>query len=375
MKSLANTQLDAGIIDWPVYMRQALVLAVNVITTTPNPRVGCVLLNDKTVVGEGWHVAPGEAHAEVMALRSAGSKASGSTAFVSLEPCAHHGRTGPCANALIEAGVNRVVLAAIDPNPEVSGQGVDLLEAAGIEVIHLLDFEAEARAINPGYFKRRECGRPYVRCKLAMSLDGRTALANGVSKWITGPEARADVQRLRAGSSAILTGVNTVLADNPLLNVRTTEPGLTISTQPLRVILDSTMRTPGTSRIFSGDGLVKIFTLEEADVANDLGDNVEIRRVKSSSQRVNLLSVLESLAADYSCNEVLIEAGSTLSGAFINAELVDELIVYIAPKLLGNDAKALLDISGLQSMSESINFIVSALSQIGEDIRVTLRPA
>jgi len=209
MKKISNNELDESILNWPIYMQRALDLACNVLNTTPNPRVGCVLVKGDRVVGEGWHVAAGEDHAEIMALKQAGANAESALAFVSLEPCAHVGRTGPCSSALIEAGVSKVIVASIDPNPEVAGQGVSNLLDAGIEVIQLVDFDQVARQINPGYFKRRESGLPFVRCKLAMSLDGRTALANGESKWITGPAARADVQRLRAESSAIITGIET----------------------------------------------------------------------------------------------------------------------------------------------------------------------
>ncbi|MCH7817229.1 MAG: bifunctional diaminohydroxyphosphoribosylaminopyrimidine deaminase/5-amino-6-(5-phosphoribosylamino)uracil reductase RibD [Proteobacteria bacterium] len=384
MKSLCNNQLETAVIDWPVYMKRALELACNVITATPNPRVGCVIVKEKTIVGEGWHVAAGQPHAEAMALQVADDRASDATAFVSLEPCAHRGRTGPCVEALIAAEIKNVVVAAVDPNPSVSGKGVDLLESAGIQVFHLVDFEDAARAINRGYFKRREAGIPFVRCKLAMSLDGRTALANGESKWITGSAARSDVQKLRASSSAIITGIETVLLDDPSMNVRIDElelsdealenNRLSLAQQPLRVILDSKLRTPGSAKILAGNGFVKIYTTAEFETEKSLARNVEILKAKDSPQRVNLRSVLESLASDFACNEVLVEAGSTLSGAFIESGLVDELIIYIAPRLLGNDAKGLLNISGLQSISESIRFEIKDLCKLGTDIRVTLIP-
>lgn len=384
MKTFSNNELDADIIDWPVYMQRAFDLACNVISASPNPRVGCVLVKEKLIVGEGWHIAAGQAHAEVMALQHAGDQAESAIAFVSLEPCAHTCRTGPCTTALIQAGVSKVVIAGIDPNPLVSGEGVAKLIAAGIEVFHLADFESAARAINPGYFKLKETGLPYVRCKMAMSLDGRTALANGESKWITGDLARSDVQYLRASSSAIITGVETVLADDPSLNVRSNELGfskaqlernrLALVEQPLRVILDSKLRTPDTAKSLTGEGSVKIFTAQETPGNEGLGSNVQVLVAKHSGQRVNLRSVLESLASDFACSEVLLEAGATLSGAFIQAELVDELIIYIAPMLLGSDARALLNISGLQSLSDSINLDVVDLRKVGKDIRVTARP-
>ena len=383
MKSLSNSNLDATIIDWPVHMQRAIDLAENVWTTTPNPRVGCVLAKDGEVVGEGWHSAAGQAHAEIAALHHAGEKASAATAFVSLEPCAHTGRTGPCSEALIHAGVARVVIATLDPNPEVAGKGVWQLEQAGIEVSLLVDFDRQARAVNRGYFQRREQGLPYVSLKLAMSLDGRTALANGESKWITSAAARSDVQRLRASVSAVITGINTVLTDDPSLNVRREDLAENydvfqaksggLNRQPLRVILDSQLRTPGTARIVTSEGEVKIYTRDARLAEKNLASNVEIVGVASSAGGVNLRSVLESLASDFACNDVLIEAGPTLSGAFITAGLVDELVVYIAPKILGSDAKPLLQLTGLQALADSIEFTIDELARVGDDIRVTLK--
>lgn len=384
MKKIRNDELEPAILDWPVYMQRAIDLAGNSINTSPNPRVGCVLVSDSKIVGEGWHIAAGEAHAEVMALVQAGARAKSSVAFVSLEPCSHIGRTGPCSDALIEANVAIVVIASIDPNPAVAGQGVDKLLAAGIEVVQLIDFDLAARGLNPGYFKRREEGRPYVRCKLAMSLDGRTALVNGESKWISGPQSRSDVQRLRAACSAVLTGIETVLADDPSLNVRLEElkldpeelalNQLALSRQPLRVILDSQFRTPETAKILEAPGEVKIFGVEALDSAKTPTANVEYRQFEARGKRVNLHSMLESLASDFACTEVLVEAGATLSTAFIEAGLVDELILYIAPKLLGSDARSLLNITGIQSMSDCLNFEITDLRQIDSDIRVTLKP-
>lgn len=385
MKKIRNDQLDPEIIDWPVYMRRAIDLAGNAINTASNPKVGCVLVTDQEIVGEGWHVAVGEDHAEIMALKQAGDRAKSSIAFVSLEPCSHTGRTGPCSDALIKAGVSQVVIASIDPNPEVAGSGVAKLLAAGIAVTQLTDFDPLSRAVTPGYFKRREQGIPYVRCKLAMSLDGRTALANGESKWISGQQSRADVQRLRAASGAVITGIETVLADDPSLNVRIEELNLhqedldrnqlSLSRQPLRVILDSQLRTPDTAKILSLPGAVKIFSTGSLGAAKTPAPNVEYLQVAASGKRVNLHSVLESLASDFECTEVLVEAGATLSTAFVQAGLVDELIVYIAPKLLGSDARSLLNIVGIESMSDSLNFEITDLRQIDRDIRVVLKPA
>tara|TARA_B110000858_G_scaffold198192_1_gene263124 strand:+ start:568 stop:1734 length:1167 start_codon:yes stop_codon:yes gene_type:complete len=385
MKKISNDQLEPEIIDWPVYMRRAIDLAGNSINTGSNPKVGCVLVTNQEIVGEGWHVAVGEDHAEIMALKQAGARAKSSIAFVSLEPCSHTGRTGPCSDALIKAGVSQVVIASIDPNPEVAGSGVEKLIAAGIAVTQLSDFESLSRAVTPGYFKRREQGIPYVRCKLAMSLDGRTALANGESKWISGRKSRADVQRLRAASGAVITGIETVLADDPSLNVRIDELNLhqeeldrnqlSLSRQPLRVILDSQLRTPDAAKILSLPGAVKIFSAGPLGAAKNPASNVEYLQAAASGKRVNLHSVLESLASDFECTEVLLEAGATLSTAFIQAGLVDELIVYIAPKLLGSDARSLLNIVGIESMSDSLDFEITDLRQIDRDIRVVLKPA
>jgi len=384
MKKIRNDELEPEFIDWPVYMRRAIDLARQAINTSSNPRVGCVLVTNQEIVGEGWHIAIGEDHAEIMALKQAGDRSASSIAFVSLEPCSHTGRTGPCSDALIHAGVSQVVIASIDPNPAVAGSGVEKLVAAGIPVTQLIDFDSLARAATPGYFKRREQGIPYVRCKLAMSLDGRTALANGQSKWISGPASRSDVQRLRAASGAVITGIETVLADDPSLNVRISDLNLhpeelarnelSLSTQPLRVILDSRLRTPDTAKILTLPGEVKVFSIEPPAPDKNRASNVTYRQVAASGKRVSLHSVLDSLAADFACAEVLVEAGPTLSTAFIKAGLVDELIVYIAPKLLGSDARSLLNIAGIESMSDSLNFVITDLRQIDRDIRVVLKP-
>jgi len=384
MKKIRNDELEPEFIDWPVYMRRAIDLARQAINTSSNPRVGCVLVTNQEIVGEGWHIAIGEDHAEIMALKQAGDRSASSIAFVSLEPCSHTGRTGPCSDALIHAGVSQVVIASIDPNPAVAGSGVEKLVAAGIPVTQLIDFDSLARAATPGYFKRREQGIPYVRCKLAMSLDGRTALANGRSKWISGPASRSDVQRLRAASGAVITGIETVLADDPSLNVRISDLNLhpeelarnelSLSTQPLRVILDSRLRTPDTAKILTLPGEVKVFSIEPPAPDKNRASNVTYRQVAASGKRVSLHSVLDSLAADFACAEVLVEAGPTLSTAFIKAGLVDELIVYIAPKLLGSDARSLLNIAGIESMSDSLNFVITDLRQIDRDIRVVLKP-
>lgn len=384
MQHKHNTELDAAFLDWPVHMQRALDLADSVLTAAPNPRVGCVLVHDGQVISEGWHSAAGADHAEVMALTNAGRDPRGATAFVSLEPCAHHGKTGPCSDALIAAGIARVVIPMQDPNPEVAGKGIAKMEEAGIEVIMLPDFETAARRLNPGFFHRIEQGRPLVRMKLAMSLDGRTALANGASKWITDAASRSDVQRLRAASSAVLTGVGTVLADDPSLNVRRDELGLSeaqllsnelnLQEPPLRIVLDSRRRMPATAKLLGLDGQVVVYSTASAENSELLdSENVDLR-LAGSGDRVDLQTVLESLAADYQCNDVLIEAGPTLCGAFLQSKLVDELVVYIAPKLLGSDAKPLLDLVGITQMSAAPEFQIVETQQLDNDVKLVLKP-
>jgi len=392
MQTLRNTELDALQTAWPQHMQRAIQLAASVFSAAPNPRVGCVIVGGNaeagdSVLGEGWHQGAGLPHAEPVAIANAIRLAAGSTAFVTLEPCCHTGRTGPCSSALIEAGVSRVVIASKDPNPKVSGGGIAALEAAGVEVFFLQDFEDGARRLNRGFFSRLERRRPFVRCKLAMSLDGRTALANGESKWITGAEARSDVQRLRAECDAIVTGIETVLADDPAMTLRQAELGLNaqqlvwnelrLSNPPLRVVLDSRGRLSETAKIVSEPGRCIAYRLDGANSSVEASSPIAVRLAPNSGEsvsRVSLLSVLESLAELDECNEVLVEAGATLSGSFIEAGLVDELIVFIAPKLLGSDGRPLLGMSGLNELSDAIEFKVESLEQVGADIKVTLRP-
>ena len=392
MQTLRNTELDALQTAWPQHMQRAIQLAASVFSAAPNPRVGCVIVGGNaeagdSVLGEGWHQGAGLPHAEPIAIANAIRLAAGSTAFVTLEPCCHTGRTGPCSSALIEAGVSRVVIASKDPNPKVSGGGIAALEAAGVEVFFLQDFEDGARRLNRGFFSRLERRRPFVRCKLAMSLDGRTALANGESKWITGAEARSDVQRLRAECDAIVTGIETVLADDPAMTLRQAELGLNaqqlvwnelrLSNPPLRVVLDSRGRLSEAAKIVTEPGRCIAYRLHGANSFAEASSSVEARLAPNTGEspsRVDLLSVLESLAELDECNEVLVEAGATLSGSFIEAGLVDELIIYIAPKLLGSDGRPLLGMSGLNELSDAIEFKVDSLEQVGADIKVTLRP-
>lgn len=368
--------------DDPRYMARAIELARRgLYTTHPNPRVGCVLVRDGAVVGEGWHQRAGEPHAERLALADAGGNARGATAYVSLEPCSHHGRTPPCADGLIEAGVARVVAAMEDPNPLVAGQGMARLAAAGMETtIGVL--EAEAAALNPGFIKRMTSGRPYVRCKLAMSLDGRTAMANGDSKWITGEDARRDVQRLRARSEAIVTGIGTVLADDPSMNVRLAAadlPGMAPDDsihQPLRVVLDSRLRMPPTARMLSLPGRTLVLTVaEDLDHGVALAEaGAEVLSLPGGVDALDLGAVLDELGRR-EINEVLIEAGPTLAGAALAAGVVDELVVYMAPHLMGDTGRGLFHLPGLEHMADRVPLTITDIRAVGGDWRITARPA
>ncbi len=349
-------------------MARALQLAARgLCTTTPNPRVGCVIVKDGAVIGEGWHQRTGEPHAEAHALAAAGAAARGATAYVSLEPCSHHGRTPPCSEALIRAGVARVVAAMRDPNPVVAGAGIGMLTLAGIQAeVGLL--EADARALNPGFVSRMSRGRPWVRLKTAATLDGRTALANGQSQWITGAAARADVQRLRARACAILTGSGTVLADDPRMNVRDFD----IGRQPLRVVVDSTLRTPAGAAL-----LPALVACHHADAARRAaldGAGAEIVELPGADGRVDLAALLATLA-QRDINEVHVEAGAALNGALLAAGLVDEWIAYVAPMTLGDGARGLFAHPPLTALADAARFRLADVRQIGGDLRLTLRPA
>jgi diaminohydroxyphosphoribosylaminopyrimidine deaminase/5-amino-6-(5-phosphoribosylamino)uracil reductase len=349
-----------------VWMAQALQLAERgLYTTTPNPRVGCVVVKDGNLSGEGWHERAGEAHAEVHALREAGTAAKRATAYVTLEPCSHHGRTPPCADALIAAGIARVVVAMQDPNPQVSGQGIARLRAAGIEVECGL-MEASASALNAGFVSRMSRGRPLVRSKIAMSLDGRTALSNGVSQWITGAEARRDGHHWRARSCAVLTGIGTVLADDAQLSVREVQT----TRQPLRVVLDSTLKIPLTARILQG-GNVLIYTAardtQKIAALETAGAKVEV--MAATNGQVDLPECLKDLAAR-GCNEVLVEAGRTLNGALLQAGLADELVMYIAPQLLGDMACGMAQLGELTTLDQRVELEWLDVRQFGRDLRI-----
>lgn len=357
------------------YMQRAIQLGwKGLYTTHPNPRVGCVLVRDGQIIGEGYHVRAGEGHAEVNALRQAGD-ARGATAYVTLEPCSHYGRTPPCAQGLIDAGISRVVAAMVDPNPEVGGRGLQMLRAAGIEAESGL-LEAQARELNPGFLSRMERGRPYIRLKLAMSVDGRTAMASGESKWITGPQARADVQQLRARSSAILTGVGSILHDDSALTVRLEELSESVRSQvdqpkPLRVVLDSNLKSPATARIRDASAPTLICHAQSENPPAEAG--LTYQQVPSTPAGLDLQWLVEHLATAHSVNDLLVETGATLAGAFVEAGLVDELWVYMAPKLMGSRARPLLDLP-LNAMSDSIGLKLTDLRQFGEDVRFIWQP-
>lgn len=364
-------------------MHRAIELATRgLYTTKANPRVGCVLVREGRIIGEGYHVRPGDSHAEVNAIAAASEPVAGATAFVSLEPCAHFGRTPPCANALVDAGVERVVIATSDPNPKVDGGGMQVLRDAGINVAVGL-CEAESRALNPGFFARLQHGKPWLRVKVAASLDGRTALANGDSQWITSARARADVQRWRARACAILSGVDTVLADDPALTVRINSDDVpcdeadTNLPQPLRVIVDSHLRVPCTAQTFRLPGKCLVACTQAAGNKREhalRANGIEVLRLPSKNDRVDLNALMHALAAR-EINEVHTETGARLVGGLLNAQLVDELLWYCAPTLLGESARPGAHIGPFASMAERINFQLVDVTQLDTDLRLLLRPS
>ncbi|HDR1226603.1 TPA: bifunctional diaminohydroxyphosphoribosylaminopyrimidine deaminase/5-amino-6-(5-phosphoribosylamino)uracil reductase RibD [Pasteurella multocida] len=361
-----------------VYMQMALELAEKgQFTTTPNPSVGCVLVKDGIIVGRGFHVKAGEAHAEVMALREAGENARGATAYVTLEPCSHFGRTPPCAQGLIDAGVVKVVSAMCDPNPQVAGRGLRMLSDAGIEsAVGLLAEKAEW--LNRGFLKRMRTGRPYVQLKMAMSLDGRTAMANGESKWITGELARADVQAERAKASAILSTSATVLADDPLLNVRWQQLPDKVKAdytqaqlrQPVRVILDSQHRVQPSHRLFSLSSPVWLVSQTARSLLEFPAHCEQIQLSASTNALADLMAEL----GQRQINTLWIEAGATLAGALIEAKLVDELIIYIAPKLLGDAARGLCKLPYLSTLAEASLWQLHSIEKLGDDLKTIYHP-
>ncbi|MEG1042565.1 MAG: bifunctional diaminohydroxyphosphoribosylaminopyrimidine deaminase/5-amino-6-(5-phosphoribosylamino)uracil reductase RibD [Pseudomonas sp.] len=359
------------------YMARALELArKGLYSTHPNPRVGCVIVRDGQIVGEGWHVRAGEPHAEVHALRQAGELARGACAYVTLEPCSHHGRTPPCAEALVKAGVARVVAAMQDPNPQVAGQGLKRLADAGIEVASGV-LEVEARALNPGFLKRMESGLPFVRAKLAMSLDGRTAMANGESQWITGPAARSAVQRLRARSSVVLTSAQSVLADNARMTVRGEELGLdpqttalVLARPPLRVLIDGRLRLPLDAPFFKA-GPALVVTAAAVDPRYAQAGH-ELLSLPGDGGQVDLQALIRELAAR-GTSEILLEAGAGLVGAFAQLGLIDEYQIFVAAKFMGSSARPLLDLP-LNHMNEAVQLKITEMRAVGDDWRVTAIP-
>ncbi|MFO1319689.1 MAG: bifunctional diaminohydroxyphosphoribosylaminopyrimidine deaminase/5-amino-6-(5-phosphoribosylamino)uracil reductase RibD [Burkholderiales bacterium] len=352
------------------WMARALRLAARGLqTTTPNPRVGCVLVRDGESVGEGWHERAGEPHAEVHALRAAGDRARGATAYVTLEPCSHHGRTPPCVDALLAAGISRVVAAMQDPNPRVAGAGLRRLREAGLEVACGL-LEAEAGDLNIGFVSRMGRGRPWVRVKIAATLDGRTALPNGASQWITGPDARRDGHRWRARSCVVMTGIGTLKDDDPRLTVR----DVPASRQPTRVVVDSRLRMPADARILEGgDVIVATATRNDAFARRLEGRGARVRVLPNAEGKVDLPALMRSLAAD-GVNEVLVEAGINLHSALFAAGVVDEFIVYLAPRLLGHLSRGMLQLVPADTVDGMPTLDIRDVRRFGPDLRILARP-
>jgi diaminohydroxyphosphoribosylaminopyrimidine deaminase/5-amino-6-(5-phosphoribosylamino)uracil reductase len=353
------------------YMARALELARRGLTTAhPNPRVGCVLVANGGIVGEGWHERTGEAHAEVNALAMAGTRAAGATAYVTLEPCSHQGRTGPCTRALLEAGVVEVVSATEDPSPHASGRGLEILRQAGVAIRSGL-MRAEACALNAGFISRIRRGRPFVRLKIAASLDGATAMHDGHSQWITSEAARADVQRLRAMSGAVLTGAGTVVADDPSLTVRT--PAST-GGQPLRAIVDSALRMSPRAKLLSLPGETVVFCTDDGRRAELEQAGASVRRVPAGPGGVDLPTVLAALAREYHTNELLAEAGPGLAGSLMTCGLVDELVIYQAPHIMGSETRGMFETPRWRALGDGTRLAIIDVRCVGEDLRITARP-
>ena len=354
------------------YMSRALRLARRgVYTAHPNPRVGCVLVKDDQIVGEGWHRKTGEAHAEVAALQAAGVDARGATVYVTLEPCSHQGKTPPCVDALIAAGVVEVVAAMVDPNARVAGHGHSALEDAGISVRTGL-LQDEAAALNAGFLSRMQRGRPLVRLKIAASLDGRTAMANGESQWITGEAARDDVQRLRAASGAVMVGIGTVLADDPSLNVRS-EGIDNGGMQPLRVVLDRSLKMPASARMLDLPGTTIIFCTHDKNRGALEAAGASVQLVAGQDKATDLAAVMGKLA-DLEINDVLVEAGPTLAGSMLACGLVDELVIYQAPHIMGSESRGMFVTPSWQTIDQRLNLEVVDVRNIGPDLKITARP-
>ena len=363
MSELQSSALHAD----QAWMKQAIALALQgQYSTKPNPNVGCVIVKDGQLLGTGYHPKAGQPHAEVFAMREAGEQTQGATAYVTLEPCAHYGRTPPCAKGLVEAGVARVVIACPDPNPLVAGKGVQILKEAGIEV-DVGICQAEAHQLNAGFLKAMATGMPYVRLKVASSLDGRTAMASGESKWITGPAARLDVQHFRAISGVVITGIETILADDPQLNVRQLQSvaDLTMVVQPKRLVLDRQGRLPLTAQILQQPDTVMVMGPYRQALA-------DVGVIQFAVQPLDQL--LTQLVQSHQIYDVMVEAGATLSTAFLQEKLVDEMISYVAPTLLGQSARAMFN-AEFSQMAEQLRFKLMDVTQFGDDVRLTLIPS
>ena len=360
-----------------LFMAQALRLAEQgLYSTTPNPRVGCVIVRNGVIIGEGAHLKAGEPHAEVFAMHQAMANGhnylKGADVYVTLEPCSHYGRTPPCAEALVKAGVARVIVAMQDPNPLVAGLGLEILKHHSIGITVGI-METEARQLNAGFISRMTCGMPYVRSKIASSLDGRTALVNGESKWITGEAARFDVQHWRAQSCAILTGIGTVLADNPNLTARLKSDGSI--RQPLRIVVDSLLRISPDALILQGGKTLVVYASDPNHKLSQLSaDNVELLKIADKNGKVCLKSLFQALAAR-EINEVMCEAGHFLNGALLMQNLIDELLIYYAPVILGNDAMSMFAIPHLTSMQQRVQLALIDTLQVGRDLRLRLKPS
>ncbi len=353
------------------FMARALQLARKGLTSAhPNPRVGCVLVRGDTIVGEGFHERTGAAHAEVNALAMAGAEAAGATAYVTLEPCSHQGRTGPCTRALLDAGVAQVICALEDPSAHASGRGLSQLAEGDVKVASGL-LRAAAETLNAGFLSRIRRGRPFVRSKIASSLDGATAMQDGRSQWISSAAARADVQRLRAMSGAILTGIGTVLADDPLLTVR--PPEATIR-QPLRAVVDSKLRTPPRSRLLAESGQTAIFCLDDSGRSALESAGARVFQVSSAPGGIDLPAVLAILADEYQVNDLLVEAGSELAGSLLAAGLVDELVIYQAPHIMGSETRGMFNTPDWTRFGSGPPLEIIDVRRVGPDTRITARP-
>lgn len=353
------------------WMARALELAARgLFTTTPNPRVGCVIVRDDQVVGEGWHVRAGEPHAEAHALAMAGEAARGATAYVTLEPCSHHGRTPPCADALVKAGVKRVVAALSDPNPLVAGRGLQRLRDAGIDTLAGVQ-EAEARELNIGFISRMTRGRPWLRLKVAATLDGKTALENGVSQWITGDDARRDAHRWRARSCAVLTGIGTVRDDDPQLNVR----AIATDRQPLRVVVDARLDTPLNARLLDGGPVLIAAAVDNPErIAALQRRGADVVVLPNDGGKVDLNALMQELGRR-GLNEVTAESGFKLNGSLLREGCVDELVLYLAPVLVGDAARGLFNLPALSTLADKRPLTLRDVRMIGQDLRILARPA